>query len=61
MREFNNKQSVKVIADYNQFKACSNTVYHVETTNRINGQYSVMLSLNGKIMGAIDQNCLTAK
>jgi len=41
MREFNNKQSVKVIADYNQFKACSNTVYHVETTNRINGQYSV--------------------
>ena len=57
MSNFTTGQPVKVTESHNQFTP-SDQVYNVGAINRILGVYSVILLLNGKVMGAIDQNKL---
>ena len=59
--EFSRGQQVTITSDHNHLKACNDTLYRVEATNKVNGCYSVILSLNGSVVGAIYQEKLRAK
>lgn len=56
---FTQGQPVHVLRPYNQFQPCSDTVYHIGAISRIQGLISCQLLLNGSVVGAIDQSCLT--
>ena len=62
MSEYNfiQNQKVLVIADHTHIKA-SDTIYTVGSIDRISGRISVVLMLDDKCIGAVDQSCLRAR
>lgn len=58
---FFNGQAVKVTATHNHLTASNDTTYHVGSINRVQGAICVQLLHDGKSVGAIPQDKLTAK